>query len=112
MAKRILSLSIEETEYPDIIESCIILDSNNKRKYVDEFEVPYQVEIITSTRENESMPDIIEIRGIKQLYQVIDKEDCLPDIGLLDYEDEELGIDIKSVTLRELYKIILEKVFN
>lgn len=112
MAKRILSLSIDKTEYPDILESCIILDSNNKRKYVDEYEVPYQVEILTSTRENEIIPDVIEIRGLKQLYEVIDKEDCLPDIGLLDYKNDELHIDVKDVTLRELYKLVLGKVLN
>ena len=112
MAKRILSLSIEKTEYTDILESCVILDSNNKRKYVDEFEVPYQVEILTSTRKNELIPDVIEIRGLKQLYEVIDKEDCLPDVGLLDYKDDELGVDLKNVTLRELYKAVLEKIFK
>lgn len=68
------------------------------------------MEILTSTRETESIPDVIEIKGLKQLYDVIDNEDCLPDVGLLDFEDKELGLTLRDVTLRELYKEVLKKV--
>lgn len=113
MAKRIIDLSIGECDIPDILESVIILDGNSEIKYVDEYEVPYEYEyeVFTSTRENESIPDVIEIKGLKGLNKVINNDDCLPDIGLLDYKDEELNLDLKGVTLRELYKEIFKKIF-
>ncbi|MDZ5016635.1 hypothetical protein GNF72_15640 [Clostridium perfringens] len=92
------------------MESCIILDYNKEIAYTDEYEVPYQVEILMSTRKGMNIPDVIEIKGLKQLYDVIDEEDCLPDVGLLDYEEKELGLNLKNVTLRELYKEVLKKV--
>lgn len=110
MGKKVISLSIGEED--NLIESCVMLNLSNEIAYVDEFEVPYQVEVLMSTRENESIPDVIEIRGLRQLYEVIDKEDCLPDVGLLDYKDEEVGLDLKNVTLRELYKVVLDKIFK
>ena len=110
MGKKIISLSIDKSDIENILESCIILDSNMEIVYVDEFEVPYQVEVLMSTREGMTIPDVIEIEGLSQLYDVIDKEDCLPDVGLLDYKEEELGLNLKDVTLRELYKEVLKKV--
>ena len=86
MGRKVISLSINNEDL--IVESCVILQLSKEIAYVDEFEVPYQVEILTSTRENELIPDVIEIRGLKQLYEVIDKEDCLPDVGVLDYKDD------------------------
>ncbi|MBS5825094.1 MAG: hypothetical protein KID00_14810 [Clostridium argentinense] len=109
MGKKVVSLSIEESDIDGILESCIILHSSNEIAYTDEYEVPYQVEILMSTRKNMDIPDVIEIRGLQQLYSVIDNEDCLPDIGLLNYENEEIGLNLKDVTLRELYKEILDK---
>lgn len=108
MGKKVISLSVDKED--NILESCIILNISEEIAYVDEFEVPYQVEILTSTRETESIPDVIEIKGLKQLYDVIDNEDCLPDVGLLDFEDKELGLTLRDVTLRELYKEVLKKV--
>ena len=110
MGKKVISLSIDESDIEGILESCIILESNDEIAYVDEYEVPYQVEILMSTRKGMNIPDVIEIKGLNQLYDVIDREDCLPDIGLLDYEEKELGINLKSLTLRELYKEVLKKV--
>ena len=52
----------------------------------------------------------IEILDLKKVYKNIDKEECLPDVGLLDYKDDELALDLKDVTLRELYKEVLKKV--
>lgn len=112
MGKKVISLSVGESDIENILESCIILNYSKEIAYVDEFEVPYQVEILTSTRKGESIPDVIEIRGLKQLYEVIDKEDCLPDVGLLDYEEKELGLNLKNVTLRELYKEVLNRVLK
>lgn len=110
MGKKVISLSIDESDIEGILESCIILESNDEIAYVDEYEVPYQVEVLMSTREGMTIPDMIEIKGLSQLYDVIDKEDCLPDVGLLDYKEEELGLNLKNVTLRELYKEVLKKV--
>lgn len=110
MGKKVVSLSIDESDIEGILESCIILESNDEIAYVDEYEVPYQVEILMSNREGMSIPDVIEIKGLKQLYDVIDNEDCLPDVGLLDYEEKKLGLNLKDVTLRELYKEVLKKV--
>lgn len=108
MGNKVISLSVDKDD--DILESCIILNINEEIAYVDEFEVPYQVEILTSTRENQSIPDVIEIKGLKQLYDVINNEDCLPNVGLLDFEDKELGLTLRDVTLRELYKAVLKKI--
>lgn len=108
MGKKVISLSVDKED--NILESCIILNISEEIAYVDEFEVSYQVEILTSTRETESIPDVIEIKGLKQLYDVIDNEDCLPDVGLLDFQDRELGLTLRDVTLRELYKEVLKKV--
>lgn len=110
MKKKVKSLSIGESDIEGIMESCIILNCSDEIAYTDEYEVPYQVEILTSTRENEEIPDVIEIKGLKQLNDVIDNKDCLPDVGLLDYEEKELGLSLKDVTLRELYKEILKKI--
>lgn len=110
MGKKVISLSIDESDIESILESCIILELSDEIAYVDEFEVPYQVEILMSTRKGMIIPDVIEVKGLRQLYDVIDKEDCLPDVGLLDYEEKELGLNLKDVTLRELYKEVLKKV--
>lgn len=110
MGKKVISLSVDESDIENILESCIILDFNNETAYVDEYEVPYQVEILMSRRKGMSIPDVIEIKGLEQLNDVIDKEDCLPEIGLLDYEEKELGLNLKDVTLRELYKEVLKKI--
>lgn len=112
MAKEVVSLSVNESEIPGVLESCIILNISKERSYTDEFEVPYDFEILTSTRKNEKFPDVIEIKGLKQLNEVIDQTDCLLDIGLLNYKDDELNLDLKEVTLRQLYKEVLKKVLN
>lgn len=112
MGKKVVSLSIDESDIENVLESCIILDYNNEIAYVDEYEVPYQVEILMSTRKGLKIPDVIEIKGLNQLHDVIDKKDCLPDVGLLDYEEKELGLNLKDVTLRELYKEVLNKILK
>lgn len=112
MGKQVDSISFDHVYNDKILDSCITLDFNTQRKYVDEFEVPYRYTVLTSTRKNEKFPDSIEISDVKELYKNIDKEDCLPDVGLLDYKDDELGIDLKDVTLRELYKTILDEELN
>ncbi|MGO5073865.1 hypothetical protein ACTQ4K_07950 [Clostridium sporogenes] len=112
MGKKVISLSIGESDIENIMESCIILNSSNDIAYTDEYEVPYEVEILISNRKGINIPDVIEIKGLKQLYEVIDNEDCLPNVGLLDYEEKELGLNLKNVTLRELYKEVLKKVLQ
>ncbi|EPY2275254.1 hypothetical protein ACXAUS_004189 [Clostridium sporogenes] len=112
MGKKVKSLSVGESYIEGVLESCIIIDCDKSRRYVDEFEIPdeYEFEVFTSTKENTTIPDIIEINGLQGLSKVIDNEDCLPDVGLLDYEEKELGLNLKNVTLRELYKQVLKKV--
>lgn len=110
MGKQVISLSINKGDIEDILESSVILHFSNEIAYTEEYEVPYQVEILTSTRKGMSIPDVIEIRGLKQLNDVISNTDCLPDVGLLDYENEEMNLSLKNVTLRELYQQILKKV--
>ncbi|MBS4536817.1 hypothetical protein GOQ29_14445 [Clostridium sp. D2Q-14] len=110
MGKEIISLSIDNSDIEDILESCMILGYGDEIAYTEEYEVPYQVEILMSTRKGMSVPDVIEIRGLKQLKDVIDEEDSLPDFGLFDYTNEELDLDLKDKTIREIYKEIFEKI--
>ncbi|WP_321994389.1 hypothetical protein [Clostridium butyricum] len=112
MGKQVDSIVFDHVYSDKILDSCITLDFNTQRKYVDEFEVPYKYTVLTSTRKNKELPDSVEISDVHELYKNIDKEDCLPDVGLLDYRDDELGIDLKNVTLREVYKIVLNKKLN
>lgn len=110
MGKKVVSLSVTESDAKGVLESCIILDFNKEIAYVDELDIPYNYEVLTSTRKDCSIPDVIEIKGLHQLQKAIDENDCLPDVGLLDYKDDELDIDLKDVTLRELYKEVLNKI--
>lgn len=112
MGKQVDNIVFDHVYDDNIIDSCITLDFNTQRKYVDEFEVPYKYTVLYSTRKNEIIPDSIEVSDIRELYKNIDKEDCLPDIGLLDYKDEDLGLNLKDVSLRELYKAVLDKELN
>ncbi len=112
MGKKIDNIVFDSVYDDKILDSCIILNFNNERHYTDEFEVPYKYTVLLNTRKKEIIPDSIEVSDINELYKNINKEDCLPDIGLLDYKDDNLGLDLKDVTLRELYKNVLEKVLN
>lgn len=112
MGKQVDSIVFDHVYSKDILDSCVTLDFNTQRKYVDEFEVPYKYTVLYSIRKNEILPDNIEISDVNELYKNIDKDDCLPDVGLLDYKDDDLGLDLKDVTLRELYKAVLEKELN
>lgn len=111
MGTRVAYLSIDESLSPGVKDSNICINFNTTRNYTDEFEVPYRYEVQTHTRKGETLPDAITIIGIEDLYEVIDNEDCLPDVGLLDYKDEDFKLDLKDVTLRELYKEVLNKLF-
>ncbi|ATD55028.1 hypothetical protein [Clostridium chauvoei] len=93
-----------------ILDSCITLNFNTERHYTDEYEVPYKYTVLTNTRKNEVLPDNIEISNVKELFNNIEEKNCLPDVGLLDYKDEELGLNLKNITLRELYKEVLKKI--
>ena len=112
MGKQVDNIVFDHVYHDDILDSCITFDFNSEIHYTDEFEVPYKYTVLTSTRKNEIIPDNIEISDVHELYKVIDKEDCLPDVGLLDYKDDDLGIDLKDVTLRELYKAVLDKALT
>lgn len=112
MGKQVDSIVFDHTLNENLLDSCITLNFNCERHYTDEFEVPYKYTVLTNTRKNQIIPDNIEISDVKELYKNIDKEDCLPDVGLLEYKDDELQLDLKDVTLKELYKAVLDKLFN
>lgn len=107
MAKVVESLSLNELN-DEIISKCC-LRSNCDNLEADAYETPeYEILLhyVVGTDELAS----IEILDLKKVYKNIDKEDCLPDVGLLNYKDSELNLDLKNVTLRELYKEVLKKV--
>lgn len=104
------SIVFNNAYHEDTIDSFIWINHNKEFHYVDEFDVPYPYTVLYNVREGESTPDAIEISNVEELCKVIDKEDCLPDIGLLDYKDDDLGLDLKDKTLREIYKAIFEKI--
>jgi hypothetical protein len=112
MGKQVDSVAFDHVYDENILDSCIIFNFNTERHYTDEFEVLYKYTVLTNTRKNETIPDSIEISDVRELKKVIDTKNCLPDVGLLDYKDEELGLDLKDVTLRELYKEVLNKVLD
>ena len=112
MGKRIENIVISESDYPGILEALITIDFNKKIAFLDEFDVPYRYEVFTNTEEGREIPNSIEIIGLKELILNIDNENSLPDIGLLDYSDKSLNIDLENVSLREILKEVLNKTFN
>ncbi|MBE6071051.1 MAG: hypothetical protein E7208_03720 [Clostridium butyricum] len=109
MAKIVESLSLVEMN-DEIISKCC-LSSNNDNLLTDGYETPEYEILLHYIGETDEIASV-EILDLKKVYKNIDKEDCLPDIGLLDYKDEDLGLNLKDVTLRELYKNVLERVLN
>ncbi len=109
MAKVVESLSLNELDDEIISKCCLRSDCDNLE--TDAYETPeYEVLLHYVGASNELAS--IEILDLKKVYKNIDKEDCLPDIGLLNYKDDDLGLDLKDVTLRELYKNVLDKALN
>jgi len=109
MAKIVESLSLVEMN-DEIISKCC-LNSNNDNLLTDGYEAHGYEILLHYIGETDEVASV-EILDIKKVYKNINKEECLPDIGLLDYKDEGLGVDLKDVTLRELYKNVLDKVLN
>lgn len=108
MGKKIIGFSIENTVgYYEA--NCLI---ERRSTVVDEFDTPYEgIEVLVDLdSETEEIICGITVNGADRLLQFIENEDCLPDVGLLDYKEDELGLDLKDVTLRELYKEILKKI--
>lgn len=92
-----------------IVSNCI-LKFEVTRHITDEFEHPYEHTVLLNYKEDSEKLHSIEIIDVQELIRVLDKEDCLPDIGLLDYRDEELGLDLKDKTLREVYKAVFQRI--
>ena len=110
MGREVISLSVDNVN--GIKESCIVLQCSNEISYTEEYEVPYKIEILVNIRKNKSIPDTIEIIGLEELLKNINNKDCLPDVGLLNYKNNELELELENVTLRELYKSVLEKILS
>lgn len=110
MGKRVIGISIDNTL--GYLNLACLLKFNQLASETDEFETPYNYDVLI-TREIESNNiKCIEIQYAENLLKVIDKKDCLPDIGLLDYEDSELNLNLKDVSLKELIKKVLEKALK
>ncbi|MCI6278058.1 MAG: hypothetical protein MR639_15275 [Clostridium sp.] len=107
MAKVVKSLSLNEINDEIISKCCFINDCNNIT--TDGYETPDYEVLLHYVGETDDLASI-EILDLKKVYKNIDKEECLPDVGLLDYKDDELALNLKDVTLRELYKEVLKKV--
>lgn len=112
MGQKIIGFSIDNSV--GYIEAACLLRYEDVEIETDLFETPYKNYEILINRDRLNPAEIqsIEVNGADKLLEVIENEDCLPDVGLLDYEDEELDVDVKDVTLREVYKIVLNKVLN
>lgn len=108
--EKIIGFSVENLV--GYIEVACLIRYEDIEIETDLFEVPYEgyEVLINQNRLNPIEVHSIEVNGADKLLEVIENEDCLPDIGLLDYEDEEFNV--KDVTLREVYKIVLNKVLN
>lgn len=108
MGKRIVAFSADDSI--GYLETCCLIKYENVSLVTDEFETPYNYEVLLNIAEDTDEIHSIEVNYAENLLNYIDKDDCLPDVGLLDYENEELKLDLKDVTLRELYKKILNQV--
>lgn len=105
MAQIVKSLSLTELNDEIISNCCIIEDCYNLM--TDGYETPEYEILLHYVGASDKLASI-EILDLKKVFKNIDKEDCLPDVGLLDYKDDELGLNLKNVTLRELYKEVLK----
>ncbi|WP_194190810.1 hypothetical protein [Clostridium chrysemydis] len=110
MGKQIFGFSVEDSV--GYIEATCIIE--RKPNVLDEFVTPYEgfEVLIDVDEETEENIYAVAVNGADKLLKVIDKEDCLPDVGLLDYENNDLKLNLKDVTLRQLYKEVLIKVLR
>jgi len=108
MGQKIIGVSLQNDI--GIFESTCLIKYDDVDIVTDEFETPYDYEVLLNLDEANNSIQSIEINGADRLLKVIDNEDCLPNVGLLDYKDDELNLDLKEVTLRELYKEVLNRV--
>lgn len=102
MGKKIDSIAIEKIS--DSIVSVCNLKYEKVHLVTDEFEVPYDYTVLMHYKDGTDELHGIEILDFEYLVPVIDKEDSLPDIGLLDYKE------YKDKTLREIYKILIDEM--
>ena len=109
MAKVVKSLSLIKIK-DEIISKCCFLN-NCDNLITDGYETSEYEVLLHYVGETDNLASI-EILDVKKVYENIDREDCLPDVGLLDYKDDELALDLREVTLRELYKEVLSKEFK
>lgn len=110
MGKRVISVSADNTF--GYLELACLLKFNQLDSETDEFETPYNYGVLITKEVKSNDIKCIEIQDAEELLKVIDKKDCLPDVGLLDYEDNELNLNLKDVTLKELLKEILNKILK
>ena len=112
MGTKVIGFSIDDSV--GYLEAACLLRYEDVSIVTSLFEVPYKgyEVLINQNRLKPSEVHSIEVNGADKLLEVIENEDCLPNVGLLDYEDEELDVNVKNVTLRELYEIVLNKVLE
>ncbi|MGL4730542.1 MAG: hypothetical protein ACRCW0_03030 [Clostridium sp.] len=110
MGRKIIGFSIDDT-IGSIEATCII---ERKSTVVDEFITPYSGFEVQIDVDSETETEIygVSVDRADELLKVIDNENCLPDVGLLDYESNDLGLNLKDITLRQLYKEVLIKVLR
>lgn len=106
--KKVIGFSVDDSI--GYIEATCVLEHNGTNIVTDEFHTLYNYQVLVDIDENTEIVQSVGVDGADRLLDVIDKEDCLPDIGLLDYENKDLGLNLKDITLRELYKEVLKKV--
>lgn len=110
MGRKVIGFSLENSV--GCIEATCAIEYEGKNIVTDEFITPYNYQVVIDIDEDTEIIQSVGVDGADRLFSVIDKEDCLPDVGLLDYKDDDLKLDLKDVTLRELYKNVLNKVLN
>jgi hypothetical protein len=98
------------SKYDEHITFHFLMEYKGGETETDEFDHPYKYEVLYNVDENTEEIESLTITGVENLIEVMDKDDCLPDIGLINCKDEELNIDIKNVTLKELLKEIFKNM--
>lgn len=104
MGKRIDSIASAKDSDSSTSICNLIYDKSHLT--TDEFEVPYEYTVLMHYKDGTNELHGIEILDFEYLIPVIDNQDCLPDIGLLDYGN------MKDKTLREIYKELITKSNN
>lgn len=110
MAKEIVGISFDSSQGYLIMTCSFIINTN--RAFVDEIDIPknYKYEILECREAITDNLKTIIVNYAEELFKVIDNEDSVPDIGPVNYKYDTL--DLKNVSLREVFKKVLELELN